>query len=242
MNKTFTLGALTGVAALALAVPVAVQLTSAATGSSSSIADVVFQRPPSSQEDIQAMIDRDEAVLANIDSMVTVFKSATQAHLASLNAAVSLTDDAARQAAVKTANTEFRTTIQTAVEANPALKDALPFGGKMLGHGFRHRGPAPEMLAEKLGMTPEELKAAVESGKTIEQLAEEKGVELPRLETFKIRLDGFLEEKLGMTAEELKTELESGKTIEQIAEEKGVELPAPPMFRGMRMMDPADQQ
>ncbi len=238
MNKTFALGALSGVAALGLAAPIAVHLVGAATPDSPStpvsiVRDVVFGHPPSRVEDIQKMIDRDQAILENIDEIASVVTSATQTRKAALTAALSITDDTQRAEAVKAANDAFHASLKAAVEANPELKDALPFGGKRMGHGFgvMRRGPAPEMLAEKLGMTADELKAALESGKTLEEIVEEKGVELPRFQKFKIRLDGFLEEKLGMSAEELKAELDSGKTIEQIAEEKGVELPARPMMK-----------
>jgi hypothetical protein len=37
----------------------------------------------------------------------------------------------------------------------------------------------PGNPAQKLGMTEAELKAAMDSGKTIEQIAEEKGIDLP---------------------------------------------------------------
>jgi hypothetical protein len=121
------------------------------------------------------MATRDSLLLKNIDSMVTVLKSATQAHLTALNAAATITDDTQREAAVKKAHEDMRATMEAAIAANPELKGLMPFGGGhggMMGHG---KGD----LAAKLGMTEAELKAAIDGGKTIEQIATEKGITLP---------------------------------------------------------------
>ncbi len=127
------------------------------------------------------MIDRDGKFLANADSMLSILKSATQKHKDALTAAAALTDSTARKDAVKKAQDDFRATIQAAIEANPDLKGVMmPFGGMGMGHdGMMKGGFGKEGIAQKLGMTPDELKAALDSGKTIEQIAQEKGVTLP---------------------------------------------------------------
>lgn len=177
MNKTFALGAVTGISALALAFPVLAQVPAGtATGD-----DVAGTPPPfemrmrkeATVENVQEMIDRHQAFLDNIDTLVTAQKASTQALIADLQAALALTDDDARQEAVKAAHEEFRASMEATLAEHPELKAVMPFGGK---HGH---GPKGGMLAEKLGMTPEELKAEIEAGKTIEEIAEEKGVELP---------------------------------------------------------------
>ena len=51
-------------------------------------------------------------------------------------------------------------------------------GGPGDGHGFGFRGPELEAAAKGLNMTTDELTAALQSGKTLEQLANEAGVDL----------------------------------------------------------------
>jgi hypothetical protein len=141
---------------------------------------VLRVRPEFKQPTLQEMIDRDTMLLANVDSMVATLKTATQAHKAALTAAVSITDAAAQKAAIQKANENMRTTMQAAVEANPDLKGIMmSFGGP----GGKHGGPGHMKMkiniAEKLGMTEAELKAAIDGGKTIEQIATEKGITLP---------------------------------------------------------------
>ncbi len=253
MKHKFTVGVITGMTALTAAVPLVAQIAGAQTASSATATSVAAQfrgdvmkwtRPAATQEAVQQMIQRDKDFLANVDALVTVQKSATQAHLTALEAAATITDDEAREAAVKKANEDRRTAVETAIEANASLKSAMiGFGGP----GHHGKMMMKFDLSEKLGMTAEELKAAIDSGKTIEQIAEEKGVELPAKGAFKMRGPGHLAEKLGMTEDELKAAIESGKTIEQIATEKGVTLPARPMGgRGFGpmggMMPPADAQ
>jgi hypothetical protein len=178
MNK-FTLGAIAGIVTVALAVPLLAQISSAATSGAPK-----FTRPVPTQQQVQDMVARDDAFLKNVDAMVTVQKTATQAHEAALTAAASITDDTQRQAAVQKANDDERTAIQNAITANPDLKSAMmPFGG---GRGFGEgkggmmgRGPNTASLATKLGMTETDLKAALDGGKTIQQIAQEHGVTLP---------------------------------------------------------------
>lgn len=182
MNKTFTFGAVTGITALAVAFPVIAQISSAQTTSSASSttrsAAMARVRTPLTQAQVQTRIDQDAAFLANVDAAVTVQKSATQAHKDALTAAVSMTDDTQRQAAVKAADEAMHTALQSAMTANPSLEAGMHFGFGKGGHHGRG-GPGKGDLAAKLGMTEAELKAALDSGKTIQQIATEKGVTLP---------------------------------------------------------------
>ncbi len=183
MKNKFLLGAASGITTLMLAVPVLAQVSGAQETGDAAAFPV---RAPLSQENIQTLIDRDTALLANIDAMVTLQKSAVQMRLNALTAAASITDETARQEAVQAAEKAYRTTMQDALEANPDLKSAMhmgfangPHGGRGKGHKF-----GSSDFAEKLGMTKEELKAEIDSGKTIEDIAEEKGIDLPKRPPF----------------------------------------------------------
>ncbi len=195
--KKFTLGVITGVSSLALAVPLLAQISSAATGSSTSAPNVA-DRPAPSQACVQALSAKDAAFLATIDVRTAAHKTAIQAHKTALDAAAAITDDAARKTAVQKAEEDFHTAMKAGMEQNQdqtvieairaACGNALGIGfghgpmGKAFGHGgpgMKGHGPMGGMLTEKLGMTAEELKAAIDGGKTIEQIAEEKGVTLP---------------------------------------------------------------
>lgn len=194
MKKSFALGAVSGISALTLAFPLVAQFAGAqdsgapAKTESADDSHAFFRhnmKPDSTQEGIQKRIDHDTAFLANIDAMIAIQKTATQAHKDALTAALAITDDTARAAAVKAADEAQRTSVETAMEANPAFKDAMPFGGGM--HKMKMRGghgPMGGDLAEKLGMTQDELKSAIEAGKTIEDIAKEKGIELPARPAF----------------------------------------------------------
>jgi hypothetical protein len=193
MKKSFTLGAVSGISALAIAFPVIAQIA----GAQSSASGVDQAKPnfaerpgfhgeraPLSQEDVQAMIDKDNAFLLNVDAFVAIQKETIQAHRIALEAAADIEDEIERNAAVKAAHEAMRASIEAAVEANPELKTAMmPFGhggpGKH-GKGEKMRGH----LEDKLGMTEDELKAALDAGKTIEEIAEEKGITLPARPAF----------------------------------------------------------
>ena len=179
------LGSVAGLTALAVALPVFAQV------SGTSTTDFFTKRAPLTQESVQEMITRDTNFLANIDAFVSLQKSTVQTHQQALTAAASLTDSTQIEAAVKAANDASRTAMNEALKANPALKDAMRPMGMGKGPGG-HRGPNPEMLAEKLGLTADELKAALDSGKTIQQIAEEKGIDLPPPPMMKGRGHGFM--------------------------------------------------
>ena len=115
-----------------------------------------------------------------------------------------------------------------------------------LGDRFPRGGASLAPIAEKLGMTVEELQAAIDAGQTLQELAEAKGVDL----TFRNRPDGArgrglwggkdgvwlapTAEKLGMTVEELQAALDAGQTIQELAQAKGVELGWPDRPGGWR--------
>jgi len=173
---------------LALAVPLMAQVAGAQSSAATTTQENSSTRVPFfkeffpkavSQEDVQAMIDRDNAFLSNIDAFIALQKEVTQNHRIALTAAADITDDTARQEAVQAAHEAQRTAIQAAIEANPDLAAGMHHGmGKGGHHSMKMRG-GPGMLEEKFGMTMEELKAALDSGKTIEEIAAEKGIELP---------------------------------------------------------------
>ncbi len=192
MKKSFTLGAVSGISALAIAFPVIAQIAGAQSAPTTAMSarpnlkdrpGFHGERAPLSQEDVQVMIDQDNAFLLNVDAFVAIQKEAIQTHRIALEAAADIEDETERNAAVKAAHEAMRASIEAAVEANPELKTAMmPFGGK-----GRHGpgGHGPHDLAEKLGMTEEELKAALESGKTPEEIAEEKGITPPARSAFR---------------------------------------------------------
>lgn len=179
MKNRFTLGVLAGISSIALAIPILAQVSSAAPNASSPS----FDRPVPTQEQVQAMADRDAAFLKNIDALMTIQKSAKQAHLEALTAAAAITDDSERHVAVQKANDAERTALQSAIAANPDLQSLrMHFGNRGFGgRGGMGRGPDTTELAAKLGMTEAELEAALADGKTIPQIAQEKGVTLPAL-------------------------------------------------------------
>lgn len=82
-----------------------------------------------------------------------------------------------------------------------------------------------EELAERLGITVDELKDTMEEGTTIHELAEELGIEVENIlpeEKPHLKKGAFLHklmEELGMNLKELEDELDSGKTIGEILDE-----------------------
>jgi DNA-directed RNA polymerase specialized sigma subunit len=106
-----------------------------------------------------------------------------------------------------------------------------------------------DTVANALGMTVDELQAELQAGKTIPQIAKEKGIDLTQLQSTMqaehaaggmaggMGMGGHgsmagghgqaqetIANALGLTVEELQAELQAGKTVPQIAQEKGVDL------------------
>lgn len=84
-------------------------------------------------------------------------------------------------------------------------------------------------IAGLLGMSVEELRAALDEGRTLLDLARERGIDPAELRgRLGHRLSDEklapLAERLGLTVEELRAELEGGKTLAEIAQERGVSL------------------
>ncbi|MBP9774168.1 MAG: hypothetical protein KBD00_06135 [Candidatus Peribacteraceae bacterium] len=185
MKNKFTLGVIAGMSSLALAVPLFAQVSSAATTTASTPSTTsmrigMFKHTPLTQQQVTDMAAKDGLFLSNIDAMVTVQKSVVATHQSALTAAAAITDETQRMTAVKKAQSDMRTAIDAAITANPNLKHAMmPFGHGGGHKGFGHGGMGKANIATKLGMTDVELKAAFDSGKTIEQIATEKGVTLP---------------------------------------------------------------
>jgi len=200
MKNKFTLGVIAGMSTLTLAVPVLAQVsgaqmadeavietTSAPAGDRANGKNMRFERkaPDLTQAGVQTMIDHDTTLLANIDAAVRVQKSAIQARITALTAPSSITEHMPSQDASKAAHGACLSTVKPAGTATTKRRSPMHFGGPMMGgpkggHGFMkdHR-QGPGDLAEKLGMTADELKTELDAGKTIEDIASEKGITLP---------------------------------------------------------------
>jgi hypothetical protein len=185
-------GFLAAASAAALAVPVFAQTNSSAAASETGDKLIRFERHlPMTQDQLREMVERQESFLANFDQIAALHKGALTEHVAALKIAAEIGDETRREEAVRSAHETMRERMEAAIEANPDLKGGMLFlGGPGGHHGMRGHGPMKGMLAEKLGMTPDELRAVLESGKSIEEIAEERGVELPAHPMmFKMRLD-----------------------------------------------------
>ncbi len=208
MNK-FTLGVVAGMSSLTLAVPLVAQLSFAETVTDSE--GILVNRRTPTQECLLAMVSLEDAHLAHFDEMQTTMKQEMQSRRDGLSTVANISDDTARAEALKQMHEDKRAEFEAKeleipadVEAaqaavKEACGDTFMFFGK--GHGPMMKmmhGPGGRhgVLLEKLDMTEKELKAALESGKTIEELAEEKGVELPvRAERFMKARPGFFFDK-----------------------------------------------
>ena len=189
--KKFTYGVIAGMSSLALAVPLFAQVGSAATNSSA--ADAVKARPIPSQACVTALAAQEGTMISKIDSMMASHKTILQAHQTALTAAAGIADDTARQAALQKAHEQMRTAMQAAkpstdemTAAKEALQaacgDTMPFHGMGMGLGFemKHGGKrGPGDLAAKLGLTEDQLRTELDSGKTIQEIATEHGITLP---------------------------------------------------------------
>ncbi|MDD5055307.1 MAG: hypothetical protein PHZ00_03490 [Candidatus Peribacteraceae bacterium] len=200
--SSFTLGAVAGLSAMALAVPFAAQIVGAQTTSAPS---GERSYPVPTQACALALAEQEGTYLSTVDTLIAAQKTAMQAHKDALTAAATIADDVQREEAIQQANDNLRAAMEAARKAQgdpktqmDALKTAcgdsgfrgfgpmmgggmMGFGGRGMGMHDRGEGPGPKMnmLAEKLGMTKDELQAALDSGQTVQQIAESKGVTLP---------------------------------------------------------------
>ena len=105
--------------------------------------------------------------------------------------------------------------------------DLMQHGRGPGGPGGRGLGQAElEAAAKILGMTADELSTALQSGKTLEQLATEKGVDFQAVRPLRL---GSVEleaaaKALNMTTNELTAAMQSGKTLEQVASDQSVDI------------------
>jgi len=125
--------------------------------------------------------------------------------------------------------------VGTAVAYAQGTTPSTVFGdGRGPGGGHGPLGSAElEAAAKALDMTTDELSAALKEGRTLEQLATEKGVDIQtvqdairaarplRLGT--VELDAAAK-ALDMTTDELSTALKDGKSLQDLADAAGVEL------------------
>lgn len=205
MNK-FTLGAVAGMTTLIIAVPVIAQISSAATEDVITFSGEDLPTP--TQECLVARVALEEAHLANFDTQTAAHKQQMQAHVNGLKAASQIADEDARNEALKDMREDMHVAMEALHESQPEAITAAMEGVKEacgdafgFGHGMFMKaigpmrmgmaphagkfmvklgeGEHPEFILEKLGMTAEELDAAIESGKTIQDIAEEKGIEIP---------------------------------------------------------------
>lgn len=99
-----------------------------------------------------------------------------------------------------------------------------------LGQGWPNRLPAAfeklplEKLAEALGITVDQLKTELASGKKLVDILKEHGLTIEQL---KAKVQGKmplekLAEALGMTPDQLRAELQSGKKLSDVAKEQGL--------------------
>ena len=125
--------------------------------------------------------------------------------------------------------------VGTAVAYAQAPTPATSLGdGRGPGGGHGPLGGAElEAAAQALGMTTDELTTALQSGKTLEDLATEKGVDIQTvrdaiqavrpLRLGSTELDAAAK-ALDMTSDELSTSLKDGKTLQELADAVSVDL------------------
>ncbi len=124
------------------------------------------------------------------------------------------------------------TSVYAQTPSNTPLQGRGPGGG-----GGPLGGPGLDAAAKALGMTTDELKAELQSGKTLEQVAQEKGVDFATVQAAMQAVRGTEKrglmggagldaaaKALDMTTDQLTTALQAGKTLEQVAQEKGVDF------------------
>lgn len=119
-----------------------------------------------------------------------------------------------------------------------ALVVSILFFGSFSWKRSMHYGAPPERhsygrgIAEQLGLTREELREELSQGRSMMEIAGERGIEIklpPRWMNEKKRQSFLLRmaDRLGIPVEELQQELSSGKRLLDIAEERGVHLTFP---------------
>lgn len=156
--KPFTIGVAVGMTALTLAIPLLVQVSSAASGQSSSTGRMFGKRemPAPSQACVQALAGKHTAMLGTMDAMMAKHKIVMTAHRDALLLAADIQDETQRQAAVKKANDDMHTamkadreageteTMKTVMEAVKTACGDMGMGRGMMGGkgfmGMKHGG------------------------------------------------------------------------------------------------------
>ncbi len=111
-----------------------------------------------------------------------------------------------------------------------ALAEKLPRGGGPHGPGMRGPGPALDVLADALGMTPDEVRAALMDGTSVADLAQEKGVALATVvDALVAEAKAHLDEEVAegdLTQQEADERLEEIRTrIGEMVQQSGVPGP-----------------
>jgi hypothetical protein len=122
---------------------------------------------------------------------------------------------------------------QSPTPATPMGPRGFP-GGPGRGQRGSQLGPTElAAAAQALGMTPTDLSSELQSGKNLQAIATEKGVDIKTvMQAIQAARPAMLgpnelaaaANALGMTTTDLSAELKSGKTLSDIATEKGVDL------------------
>ena len=111
-----------------------------------------------------------------------------------------------------------------------ALAEKLPRGGGPHGPGMRGPGPALDVLADALGMTPDEVRTALMDGTSVADLAQEKGVALATVvDALVAEAKAHLDEEVAegdLTQQEADERLEEIRTrIGEMVQQSGVPGP-----------------
>lgn len=187
--KPFTVGIITGMASLAVAVPLLAGVAGAQANKTTTAT-----RPVPSQACAVAMADVEDVRLRTMDQMITVQKEAIQQRATALRAAAALTDDTARAEALQKLHADMRKQkesreseeLTTAMDAmhTDCGDAAWGFGmkndmGEGRGRGMTGAGTMHNALLEKVGLSEDELQTMLNEGKTLRDIAEEREIELP---------------------------------------------------------------
>jgi hypothetical protein len=123
---------------------------------------------------------------------------------------------------------------QTPTPPTPAAGQGGPGGPGDFGHGSHPLEQAElDAAAKALGITADDLSAQLKSGKTLEDIATAKGVDInvvrQAIGAVRPKMLGPAElaaaaKALGMTTDDLSTQLKNGKTLSDLATAKGVTL------------------
>lgn len=114
--KNFTLGALSGISALALAVPVFAQVASSDATFSVSIEDEA-NRPVPTQACLLAMAELEDMQLANFDTMMAKQKQSMQTRSETLRTIAEISDETARKAALTQMHEDMRAAMEAEMDS-----------------------------------------------------------------------------------------------------------------------------